>query len=552
MTMSADKQFEKLKNEMYERFYKILPEIASMLGLHDPYDHLLSKGDLTFEFEIEKMLEEAVNRMKETIDFNALSEENKIDWEILESMVEVWKFAIHEQRQSSLNPDAFDLIGGSFFLIISRDYAPLEERMKAIISRLKEIPRYLQEFHSRFEKSQPVKLWTEISLESAQQIPGLFQFITMLGKGQISDELQAELEEAVTALDEPLKDHLAWLQQLQSNTIENWALGKERYERLIQLRKLGMTSEEILQFGLKSLKELKEERQQTAAQIDPTKSVEEVMATIEKDTPKTFEEALNATRTAMEEAKQFVLDNDLATIYEEDKLIIEETPAYIAPLIPFAALMPPSRFDESRIGIYVVTRPKDIAHLGKHLNNPSIRNVAVHESYPGHFLQLSASNRGSLLRLFATFTGNLGIETVEGWAHYCEQMMMEKGFVTGLEAKMVQLTQAIWRAVRIIVDVQLGRGEMAFDEAVNMLVNEASMSKEGATAEVRRYTMSPGYPLSYLLGKHLVLQLRDEIKQKMGDKYSDKFFHDTIAANGNLPMVLLRKVFDQKITQHAS
>jgi uncharacterized protein (DUF885 family) len=550
--MSTDKQFEKLKNEMYERLYKILPEIASMLGLHDPFDHQLSKGDLTHEFEIEKMLEEAVSRMKETIDLNALNEENKIDWEILESMVEAWKFAIHEQRQSILNPDAFDLIGGSFFLTISRDYAPLEERMKAIISRLKEIPRYLEEFHTRFEKSQPVKLWTEISLESAQQMPGLFQFITMLGKGQISDTLQSELEEVVAALDEPLKEHLAWLQQLQSNTIENWALGKERYERLIQLRKLGMTSEEILQFGLKSLKELKEERRQTAAQIDPNKSVEEVMATIEKDTPKTFEDALNATRTAMEEAKQFVLDNDLATIYEDDKLIVEETPAYMAPLIPFAALMPPSRFDESRIGIYVVTRPKDIAHLGKHLNIPSIRNVAVHESFPGHFLQLSASNRGSLLRLLATMTGNLGIETVEGWAHYCEQMMMEKGFVTGLEAKMVQLTGAIWRAVRIIVDVQLGRGEMAFDEAVNMLVKEASMSKDGATAEVRRYTMSPGYPLSYLLGKHLVLQLRDDIMQKMGDKYSDKFFHDTIAANGNLPMVLLRKVFDQKITQHAS
>ncbi|MFX1301553.1 MAG: DUF885 domain-containing protein [Promethearchaeota archaeon] len=550
--MSADKQFEKLKSEMYERFYKILPEIASMLGLHDPFDHQLSKGDLTPDFDIEKMLEEAVSRMKETIDFNALNEENKIDWELLESMLEVWKFTLHEQRQNILNPDAFDLIGGSFFLIISRDYAPLEERMKAIISRLKEIPRYLQEFHTRFEKSQPVRLWTEIALESTQQIPGLFQFITMLGKGQISDKLQTELEETVTTLDEPLKEHLAWLQQLQSNTIENWALGKERYERLIQLRKLGMTSEEILQFGLKSLKELKEERRQTAAQIDPDKSVEEVMATIEKETPKTFEEALLATRTAMEEAKQFVLGNDLATIYEEDKLIIEETPAYMAPLIPFAALIPPSRFDESRIGIYVVTRPKDIAHLGKHLNIPSIRNVAVHESFPGHFLQLSASNRGSLIRLLGTMVGNLGIETVEGWAHYCEQMMMEKGFVTGLEAKMIQLTGAIWRAVRIIVDVQLGRKEMTFDEAVNMLVKEASMSKEGATAEVRRYTMSPGYPLSYLLGKHLILQLRDEIMQKMGDKYSNKFFHDTIATNGNLPMVLLRKVFDQKITQHAS
>ena len=224
----------------------------------------------------------------------------------------------------------------------------------------------------------------------------------------------------------------------------------------------------------------------------------------------------------------------------------------MAPLIPFAALIPPSRFDDPKIGIYVVTRPKDIAHLGKHLNNPSIRNVAVHESYPGHFLQLSASNRGSLLPLLGTLAGLLGTETVEGWAHYCEQMMMEKGFVTGLEAKMVQLTGAIWRAVRIIVDVKLGRGEMAFDDAVNMLVKEAGMSQEGATAEVRRYTMTPGYPLSYLLGKQLVLQLRDDIMQKMGDKYSDKFFHDTIAANGNLPMDLLRKVFDQKITQHTS
>jgi uncharacterized protein (DUF885 family) len=550
--MSADKQFEKLKNEMYERFYQILPEIASMLGLHDPFDHQLSKGDLTPDFEIEKNLEEAVSRMKETIDFNALNEENKIDWEILESLLEVWKFKLHEQRQNILNPDAFELIGASFFLMISKEYAPLEKRMKAIISRLRKIPRYLKEFRTRFEKSKPVKLWTEIALESSQQIPGLFQFITMLAKGQISDDLQADLEEAVAALNEPLKEYLAWLQQLQSNTIEKWALGKTRYEKLIQLRRLGMTSEEILQFGIKSLKELKEERSKTAAQIDPSKSVEEVMATIEKDTPKTFDEALLATRTAMEEAKQFILDNDLATIYEEDILKIEETPAYMAPLIPFAALMPPSRFDDPKIGIYVVTRPQDIAHLGKHLNNPSIRNVAVHESYPGHFLQLSASNRGSLTPSLGAMAGLLGVETVEGWAHYCEQMMMEKGFVTGLEAKMVQLTGAIWRAVRIIVDVKLGRGEMAFDEAVNMLVKEAGMSQEGATAEVRRYTLTPSYPLSYLLGKHLILQLRDEIMQKMGDKYSDKFFHDIIAANGNLPILLLRKVFEQKIANFTS
>ncbi len=545
--MSSDADFEALKDEMFERFYDLLPEVASMLGLHDPYDHLLSKGDLSRDLEIEKLLEEAVKRMKSIVDFETLNDANKIDWQILERTLDIWKFNLHELEVNTLNPDAFDLIGMALFLLISRDYAPLEERMKAVISRMKEIPRFLKEFHTRFANSKPVKLWTEIAIESAQGIPGLFQFITILGKGQISDELQASLEETVITLDEPLKEHMVWLNQLLSNTTEEWAMGREKFDRLIQYRGLGLTTDEILQYGIEALKDLKDERRKTAAQIDENKSVEEIMATIEKDVPDTFEDVLAATRTAVQEAKKFILAHELATIYEEDVLYVQETPPFMAPLIPFAALMPPSRFDDKKIGVYVVTRPKDITNLGKQLNNPNTRNVAVHEGYPGHFLQLSASNRGSLVPLIGLMAAQLGTETVEGWAHYCEQMMMEKGFVTSLESKMVMLTGVIWRAVRIIVDIKLARGEMGLDEAVDMLVKETGMTKEGAIAEVNWYTLSAGYPLSYLLGKHLILQLRDEIRQKMGDSYTDKFFHDTITHNGNLPITFLRKVFDQKL-----
>jgi uncharacterized protein (DUF885 family) len=128
-------------------------------------------------------------------------------------------------------------------------------------------------------------------------------------------------------------------------------------------------------------------------------------------------------------------------------------------------------------------------------------------------------------------------------------MMMERGFVTGLESKLIQIKDAIWRAVRIIVDVKLSRGEMDFDEAVNMLMTEVGMSKEAAVAEVRWYTQEPGYPMSYLLGKHLILQLREDVKQKMGSKYNERFFHDTVTANGYLPISLLRKVLDQKIAR---
>jgi uncharacterized protein (DUF885 family) len=542
--LNADEKFEELKKQMFHKFFHRNPHFASFLGLHDPYDYLLPKGDTSHIIENMKMFEDYTKIMKNTIDYDALNDANKIDWQVLVEAVEMSKFEFYELRTYELNPNAFDMIGDTLFAMFTRDYAPLEKRIDAIIARLEKLPKYLKEFQSRFENSKPVKLWTELAIESAQQIPGLLQFIVAASKGKIPEQLHSRFVQTTENLKQPFQQHMQWLQSLKSKTVENWAIGKEKFEKLIQLRGLGMHSEEIYQLGVKYLKDLKEERAHIAAQISPGKSVEEVMKMIEKNAPRTFEEALEATKKAMEEAKRFIIENNLATVYEEDKLLVVETPAYLTPIIPFAALMLPSRFGKPMIGEYIVTRPKDIANLGRHLNYASIQNTAVHEAFPGHFLQLTVSNRSSLIHLLAG-----GTETVEGWAHYCEQMMIERGYLEGLEPKLVQINEAIWRAVRIIVDVKLSRGEMGFAEAVDMLMKEAGMTKEGAVAEVRRYTQTPGQPLSYLLGKHLILQLREEVKRKMGAKYSDRFFHDTITANGNLPLHLLTTVFNQRIAK---
>jgi uncharacterized protein (DUF885 family) len=337
---------------------------------------------------------------------------------------------------------------------------------------------------------------------------------------------------------------MKWLQALLPRTKTDWALGKEKFETLLKLRKLGMTSDQIHQIGKKYLEELKEERAKLGRQIAPSKTVEEVMKQIEEMAPKSFEEALTATQQEMERSRKFLIDHDLASVPEEGQLLVVETPPFMAPLIPFAALIPPGKFDEKQIGIYVVTRPSNLANLHKHLNFAVVPSTAVHEGFPGHFLQSTVSNRQSFIRLFAG-----GTETIEGWAHYCEEMMTEHGFITSLESQFMKVNDAIWRAVRIIVDVKLSSGKMTFDEAVDMLMKEAGMSKEGAIAEVRRYTLTPGYPLSYLLGKHMILQLRDEIKKRMGKRFSEKFFHDTITANGELPIALLREAFDWKLVE---
>jgi len=535
--------FDELKKELFDKFFKNNPHLATIIGLHDPYDCLLPKGDTAKVLEDFEILKQYVDRMKETIRYDELNGTNRIDWEVLEAAVEMARFEVNEQRQHELNPDAFSIVGATFALMLTNDYAPLENRIEAMISRMEKLPQYMKEFRSRFKNTKPVKLWTEVAFESAQQVPGLFMFIMQASKGKISEAFYGKLEKAVAALMAPFQEHLAWLQSLRARTVDDWALGREKFEKLIKLRRLGMSSEQILQLGCKYLSDLKAERTKIAAEISPRKSVDEVMEAVEGKSPKTFEEALDATRRAMEDAKRFIIEKDLATVYKEDKLIVEETPAFIAPLIPFASLSMPSRFDKPMIGVYIVTRPKDNANLGKHLNFANIRNTAVHEAFPGHFLQGSVSNRSSLIHYL--FAG--GIETVEGWAHYCEQMMLEQGFLSGLEARLVQVNDAIWRAVRIIVDVKLSRGEMRCEEAVDMLMKEAAMSHEAATAEVRRYTQTPGYPLSYLLGKHLILQLREEVKRKMGTEFTNKFFHDTITTNGYLPTAMVKNIFELKI-----
>jgi len=542
--MSENENFDRLSMEMFQKLMEKSPHYATYFGLHDPYDWSLPDGSSKNVLESLELQKQWTERMKKAVKYEKLSDDRKIDWKVVEHAYETAEFSVHEHCAWETNPDAFDEIGGVLFVMLTRNYAPIEKRVEAITARLEKLPGYLEEFRTRFEKSKPVRLWTEVAVESCQQVPGLFQFIVAATKGVISEELHERLTKAVMNLQQPVKEHLQWLQSLLRRTKAEWALGKEKFDKLLKIRGLGMTADEIQRLGVKYLQELKQQRAKLAEQIAPGKSMKEVMELIEAKTPRTFEEALKATREAMEKSREFLIKNDLATVFPDDVLHVEETPAFMAPLFPFAALIGGGKFDKTQEGIYIVTRPREAANLGRHLNYASIPGTAVHEGFPGHFLQSSMSNRGSLVRLFAG-----GHETIEGWAHYCEEMMAKHGFIKGLESQFMKVNDGIWRAVRIIVDVKLSRGEMTFDEAVDMLMKEAGMSKEAAVAEVRRYTLTPGYPLSYLLGKHLILKLREDVKKRMGKRFNEKFFHDTTTANGELPIYLLREVFDMKLAE---
>ena len=104
MMMSADTTFRTLTQELLKAFFELNPHWASHFGLHDPYDYQLPKGNTAHVLENHRLLETYVNRMSDTIEYQALSDAHKIDWHVLTRALERSHFEITEQRQHELNP----------------------------------------------------------------------------------------------------------------------------------------------------------------------------------------------------------------------------------------------------------------------------------------------------------------------------------------------------------------------------------------------------------------------------------------------------------------
>jgi len=521
------------------------PVYATYIGIHD-YDHLLPRSDLAAMKEEIKHLKEVKARLQ-ALKPNELSPERRIDRKLLIDAITLDLFQEEVLHRSETFPYAPGDFGSSIMLIFNRDFAPLRDRLHSIAFRFAAAPKYLKDAKERL--TTPRKLWTEMEAETCAQMHGLLLMVEGVAKLTLPPPDAAALSEASAKADEALKDHGEWLRKtVLPKAKDVTGIGARNFDRLIRLRGLGLTVDEIYSLGKRYLASAKKQLKSIAGEIKPGATVEEVRDLVQTKHPKDFAEALAMTTKAMKEAKAFVAAKDLATFPENEQLKIIETPSYLRHVMPIAAYMPSAPFDAIQQGIYMVT---PVAQSSDELKKHSYAKTwitAVHEGYPGHHLHNSAAaSNKSVARKY-----QWAIETVEGWALYCEEMMPEHGFHTELETKFSQTQDLIWRACRVIIDVDLHRRKMTFDQAVDMLMKEAGLEKQSALAEVKRYTYTPGYPLSYLIGKHKIMGLREKTRKQLGSKYSDKLFHDTFLYAGLMPMSLIEEVYEQKFREMKS
>jgi uncharacterized protein (DUF885 family) len=514
--VTAEDAGQEVVVRFFDRLMELRPIQATYHGLHR-HDHRLPDGSLAAASE----LRDLVARFES--DLAGLGD--GLDLDLARYWAGLMRFDLEERRLWARMPEAPGQVGSGVFLLFARDTLPLEDRLEAIAARLEAVPAYLAASRERLQE--PVRLWCEIAAASARQLPALFSLVV---SAALEDPLRGRLEAAAAPASQAADDFATWLERdVASGAATDWALGEERFAALLERRALPDGPDAVLALGRRYLETIEEERRELLAAHWPGRSLEEVDQLVRADRPDSFEAALAAYRGAIADSREFVSSRGLATLPAGEDLRVEPTPAFMRPVLPFAAYEPPAHFDRRQAGIYMVT-PRD--DLGEY-NRAQVLNTSVHEGYPGHHLQFACANQNpSLARLLSA---DFAVELIEGWAHYCEQLMGEQGFDSSPEVRFVQLNDLVWRACRVIIDVELSSGRMGFADAAGMLATRAAMTRPAAEAEVRRYTYTPGYQLSYLYGKHLLLDLRERRRQAEGASFDLRRFHDRLLYAGALP-----------------
>ena len=542
--MTTVEHFYRRAEQRLERLLELNPVLATQLGDHRWDDRL---GDYTLE-ALESEQHEVLDGLSE---FQAMETEGfpadaQIDHtlliRILQSVIRNYERVEGHRRNPGMVVD--EALGGVFLLIL-RDFAPLPERLRSALGRTREVGRVLEEGKANIVPEKTPPIWVEVALEQTRQGPALFSGLLPALAAQAAPELEDDLTEAGQAATEAIQAYTDFLEnEVAPAAAGDFAAGEELFnEKLREEHLVAYDADELLEIGWEQFRETEAQMEALAEEIDPDKSVKELLEEAKDDHP-TAEGLLDAYEEAMDAARQYVIDHDIVSIPEGETLTIVETPTYLRPIIPYAAYMPPGILSEEQEGIFLVT-PVDPA-ADEEEKEEKLRGhyfaklpiTALHEAYPGHHLQLVWSNRQEqVARRMGSFLSTLFIE---GWAFYCEELMEQLGYIDDPIQRLGRLSDQLWRAGRIIIDASLHTKGMSVDEAVAFLVEKCRLEPGDARAEVRRYTSTPTQPQSYLMGKLAILDLVEDYRSANPDA-SLREVHDAIMACGSLPPRLMRR-----------
>ena len=551
----AGQTFGFLSEQYFEEVYfKFSPTAGTQAGFHQ-YDALLEDYSAV-TLQKQRAALHVWEKKIGAIDPSALDASQAGDRDILLNNIRGSLLTLDVTRPLEKNPDVYSSgATGSIFVLMERPFAPANTRLRAVVEREKLIPMQLQQ--ARTNLKNPPKVFTEIALEQIDGIVGFFQIDVPRAFLDADDAaLKSEFVKTNAAVIEALKSYGAWMKtDLLPRSNGDYRLGAETFRKeLANNEMVDIPLERLLQIALDDLHKNQAEFARVAKEIDPAKTPQQMLAELASIHPAP-DKLLSAFHDTFDSLTSFIRTHHIVTIPSEVQPTLEETPPFMRATTQ-ASMDPPGPYETHSTKAYFnVTLPEagwTKERITEHMaafNLGTIVSTSVHEAYPGHYVQFlwSPQVQSKVRKLIGASTN------IEGWAHYCEQMMLDEGYgQPGLgvkdarEAKLVRLGQlqdALLRNARFVVSLRLHTGvggAMSFEDAVNFFVSDGYQSRAIGTMETKRGTSDALY-LYYTLGKLEIMKLREDVKAKQGAKFNLQQFHDDFMRQGFAPIKLIRK-----------
>ncbi len=547
-------KFTQLSDEYFDQVYfPYSPTAGTQVGYHQ-YDTKLedySRKSIDAEIAALKSFEqrlEAIQPGTDAADFVPRS-----DREIVLGSIRSQLLTLETIRPWEKNADNYSsTCANAAFVLMERKFASPDDRLRSLIAREKQMPAMLGE--ARVNLKNPPRIFTRIAIEQLPGIISFFQHDVPLAFADAKDPaLKAEFEKSNAAVISSLENYLAWLTaDALSRSNGDFRIGAQAFsEKLKYDEMVDIPLDRLLEIGWANLRSNQAQFKQVAHELEPDKTPAEVLEELGRNHPAP-DQLLQSFRATFSSLIEFIRAHHIVTIPSDVRPIVEETPPFMR-ATTFASMDTPGPFETHATEAYFnVTlpdpkmTPAQVEGYMHSFNVGTVISTAVHEAYPGHYVQfLWVPQAPTRVRKI------LGANTdVEGWAHYCEQMMLDNGYgQPGAGAKdereskflrLGQLQDALLRNARFIVGIEMHTGKMTMDQAEEFFQKEGYQSKETAVVETKRGAGDPTY-LYYTLGKLEIMKLREDLKKKQGTAFSLQKFHDDFLKQGFPPVKIVRE-----------
>ncbi len=552
---TEDAEYEAVAEEYIKTYLAAHPLEGTTLGLHE-YDGKISDySRLALDAELNR-LQRFDDRLSK-FDASKLSPRQSIDLRILQTAVKKDLFEMQDMSVFERNPMVYAR-AADVNVYIKRNFAPLEDRIRSLIAIESQIPNILIAARTNLNEKLP-KPYVELAIQIARgSADFLKKDLVAAVSGLKDDQLRSAFQEANRKAASALNDYAAWLERekLPKASLD-FALGEEKFRRfLAQTELVDLPPQKILEIGMAQLKAEQDAFAEAAKKIDPNKSPIEVFKQIQSEHP-TPEKLIPDVAKDLDKIRKYVLSHHLVGIPSDIRAKVKETPQYLR-ATSFASMDTPGPFEKRATEAYYYVTPTENNWPEKQkqewltaFNYYTSDIVSIHEAYPGHyvqFLHLNASPASKVEKIFGSYA------FIEGWAHYCEKMMLDEGFggptssppseedvKRAAKYRMAQADEALLRLCRLCVSIKMHMQNMSLDEATKFFRDNCYYEEKPARQEAIRGTFDPGY-LNYTLGKLQILKLRDDYKAQEGDDFSLQKFHNELLNHGMPPIRLLREI----------